>query len=383
MMRNVKLKKFLVNNIFPVFSLINRILPKDKRKILIYCANDELIDNSEAVYDYLVENGYYKKYKILCSVKNPDKYTSPHPESIMFISKIGGIVQYMFSGYMFYSMGKIPIKPTKKQMVVNMSHGIPLKAIYKLSNLDNGEEFFFTYLCATSEFYRPIMAKAFGCPEENVCICGEPKTDKLFMKKDQSSGEKMIVWAPTFRQSAYLGYDDSSEADFLPFVKNSNWTELNDVLRSAGVKLVAKLHPLQDLNGFTEAVYSNLEIYSDKLFRQHGYDLYELLSRSDALLADYSSVYLEYLVLNRPIGFTLSDIDEYTNKRGFLFENPLDYMPGKKIYSEKELYEFIEDIAGGVDEYEAEREKVNDLANYYRDGRNCERVLKIAGITMP
>ena len=104
------------------------------------------------------------------------------------------------------------------------------------------------------------------------------------------------------------------------------------------------------------------------------------MAQSDALIADYSSVYLHYLLLNRPIGFALSDIKEYGDTRGFVFENPLDYIPGKKLYSKEDLLKFLDDIACGKDRYAEERERVCNLVHQYQDGKNCERLLKIAGI---
>ena len=265
-------------------------------------------------------------------------------------------------------------------MVVNLWHGIPCKSIGKLSNLNNGKEFFFSYVCASSEFYRPIMAKAFGCPEENVCICGEPKTDRLYDVQKLESKNKLVLWTPTFRQSEYLGYNDSQSSSLLPLIDDTNWEELNEVAKGKEIKIVVKLHGAQNLNGFTEKLYSNLEIYSDSFFRKRRYNLYDFMAQSDALLADYSSVYLEYLLLNRPIGFTLEDIDEYKDTRGFVFENPLDYMPGEKLYSKADLYQFLNDLATAKDTYKDDRKRVCNLVHQYKDGRSCERILRIAGI---
>ena len=381
MLRNVKLKKFLVQNVFPVFSFINKYLPKKENCILIYCANDNLSDNSETLYKYLVDNNYYEKYRIYCILKNYKNYTSPNKARIKFVSQTFGTIKYLFSKYMFYSMGKIPIKPSKEQVIINMWHGIPLKSIGHLSQIDNGEEFFFTYVCASSELFRPIMAAAFGCPEKNVCICGEPKADRLFAQRKKDSTNKLILWTPTFRQSKYLGYSDSTETNFLPLFENNEWIKLNDMLKKKGLKLVAKLHPGQDLNGFEEEILSNLEVYSSMAFEKEKGDLYEMLSLSDALITDYSSVYFNYLLLNRPIGFDLSDIKEYSDSRGFVFENPLDYMPGEKLYSKEDLFKFLDDIAVGKNNYVEERKRVCNLVHQYQDGKNCERLLKIAGIT--
>ena len=379
MIKNVKLKRFLVDAIFPVFSVINRVIPKDENIIFFYCANDELNDNSKAVFDYLIENDYYKKYKIVCGVGDPQKYSEYIRENIKFISKKACVTQYMKSGHVLYSMGKIPIKPTRNQIVINMWHGIPLKKIGLMSNVSNGKEFFFTYVCASSETWKPVMSKAFGCPEENVCICGEPKADKLIIPRREKE-YKLIIWAPTFRQSAYLGYNDSKEPNLLPLFEQSEWGKLNDYLRYRNIKMIVKLHPLQDARGLTSNVLSNLEIYSGEAF-EHSYgDIFELMSQSDALISDYSGVFLDYLVLDRPICCVLDDYEDYKNTRGFVFDDPLKYMPGKKAYRKEDIYSFIDDVSNEFDEFQEERRKVNPLVNKYTDGQNCKRLLELANI---
>lgn len=379
MIKNIKLKRFLVNSIFPVFSLLNHIIPKDDNTVFFYCANDELNDNTDAVFNYMIEKGYNRKYKMICGVGDPKKYRSRLTRNVSFISKKKCVFQYMRSGHVLYCMGKMPIKPTKNQTVVHMWHGVPLKKIGLLSNVSNGKEFFFTYVCAPSETWRPVMAAAFGCPEENVCICGEPKADKLFIPKKESN-EKLIVWAPTFRQSEYLGYNDSKQENLLPLIDEKEWENLNKYLSEKNVRLIVKTHPMQDLRGLTSYKLSNLEIYGADTFVKEKGDIFELMSQSDALISDYSGVFLDYLVLNRPICYVLDDYEDYKNTRGFVFEDPLEFMPGHKAYNKEDLLAFINDVAEGNDLYEKERIDVNKKVNVYCDGKNCKRVLKIAKI---
>lgn len=378
MIKNVRIKRFLVNYIFPVFSLTNKLIKKDDNSIFIYCANGELNDNSEAIYNYLITNEYNKKYRIICGGANMDKIQEL-PPNVSFISKRRCVMQYMKSGHIFYSMGKIPIKPSDKQIVINMWHGIPIKKIGKMSNIGNGEEFFFTYVCAPSKIFVPIMAQSFGCPEKNVLICGEAKADKLFMPK-VNRNNKLIVWAPTFKQSKFLGYDDSSNSSIVPLFDEKEWKELNKYLKQNKVDLIVKLHPMQDVDKGLKTKYSNLEIYCDAEFKNENKDIFWLMSQADGLITDYSGVYIDYLLLNRPICFALSDIEEYSNRRGFVFDNPLDYMPGKKAYCKDDIYAFIKEIADGQDLYEDDRNKINAVFNHYKDGENCKRLLEFSKI---
>ncbi len=86
-------------------------------------------------------------------------------------------------------------------------------------------------------------------------------------------------------------------------------------------------------------------------------NFYELIGISDGLLSDYSSVAVDYLLLDRPLGYVLADYNIYREKRGFVFEDPLEYMPGEKIYNACDLKKFMKHLSDGTDSYRAEEGK--------------------------
>ena len=67
---------------------------------------------------------------------------------------------------------------------------------------------------------------------------------------------------------------------------------------------------------------------------------------------------IDYLLLNRPIGFTLDDYDAYTESRGWVFEDPLEYMPGEHIYNVQQFEQFVLDVKNGKDDYENQRKAI-------------------------
>ena len=80
------------------------------------------------------------------------------------------------------------------------------------------------------------------------------------------------------------------------------------------------------------------------------------ISQTDALITDYSGIAFEFMLLNRPIGYVVSDMQMYT--RGFAVNNPLDYMPGNKIRHLDDMLIYIKDVAESIDRYKAERTKL-------------------------
>ena len=83
--------------------------------------------------------------------------------------------------------------------------------------------------------------------------------------------------------------------------------------------------------------------------------MYQFLTLTDALISDYSSVAVDYMLLDKPIAYLLEDFEQYKKVRGFVFEDPLEYMPGYHIYSNEELDRFLSDIHNHKDIYKEKR----------------------------
>ena len=68
----------------------------------------------------------------------------------------------------------------------------------------------------------------------------------------------------------------------------------------------------------------------------------ELMLISDVLITDYSSIMIEYPILNKPTVFFTYDLDEYlANERGFYYDFKT-IVPGPIVYTSDELIDVIE-----------------------------------------
>jgi CDP-glycerol glycerophosphotransferase (TagB/SpsB family) len=135
----------------------------------------------------------------------------------------------------------------------------------------------------------------------------------LAIKKDRA---KLVVWLPTFR-SSYLGeIRDDSSANSPDPLSEETLAKLDEMLEGAGTMLVIKLHLMDSKNMQKWLFYRNICIYTDSRFREEGLNLYKLLACSDALVTDFSSCAIDYLLLNKPIGLFAPDISSYV--RGFM-----------------------------------------------------------------
>ena len=89
MFRNVFLKKILKTNFFPIFSLLNKFVPKSDKKILIYSANKGIGHSLIPLRQYLQNQGFGQKYRIICGIESL-KYKDEGPWEFVSKTKVKG-----------------------------------------------------------------------------------------------------------------------------------------------------------------------------------------------------------------------------------------------------------------------------------------------------
>lgn len=99
-------------------------------------------------------------------------------------------------------------------------------------------------------------------------------------------------------------------------------------------------------------------------------DIQELLMDTDLLVTDYSSAYIDYLLLNRPVVFYNFDFEDYLlNDREMYYEYDC-VTPGYKAENFDQLLEEFERLADGEDRFVKEREEVRNLF-YCKEGQRA------------
>ncbi len=384
-MNNQILKSILKRSIFRFLSWINKFVPKNEKKVLLYISKKKFIYNIGPLRNYLLEQGYYHKYNISYGILYYEKYGDK--AWVEYFAFIKSVWTYLNAKYVFYTCGQIPIKPSVKQTVIHMDHGnCAFKTGGSLSNVNFGYQYFFTYVIATSDLYVPIMAEEYGCPEDCVKVAGEPMADTLLQpplkKYNFQSYDKVLVWMPTFRNSELMGYNDSNLETFVPLFEVEEYPLLNDWLAQYNIKLIVKLHPIQTVPNGLQRHFSHLSVYSHDEFVKTEYDMYTLLANSDGLIGDYSSVSMQYLFTDKPQAFVVPDLNSYKSNRGFIFENPEDYMAGHIIKTKEEFKLFVDDFARDKDPFKDKRHWVCNQIFKYKDAKSCERIVKLSGMSL-
>lgn len=193
---------------------------------------------------------------------------------------------------------------------------------------------------------------------------GQPRFDRLrFLKKnpDKSllsertkhslqSSEYNILYAPTHKDGVY-------KTELFPF-PDSNMRKLESYLMKNGIHIYIRLHIHEENSGLIDE-YTNYENihYAGHEF---SFSAVELMPYFDALVTDFSSIYLDYVLLDRPMLFVKDKFDKYKELRGLAF-NYDQYWPGPKIDTQEEFINEIEKlIITDNDPYAYERKFVRD-----------------------
>ena len=101
-----------------------------------------------------------------------------------------------------------------------------------------------------------------------------------------------------------------------------------------------------------------------------------LLYYSDIMITDYSGIYFDYLLMDRPIIFYNYDIESYKTHRGLIM-NYEDNTPGPKVNNQSDLLNAIEEYLINPDKDKEFREEIKKKFHKYEDGKACERTYEL------
>ncbi len=230
----------------------------------------------------------------------------------------------------------------------------------------------FDKLVASSSHTAKLMASTFRAPLEDILITGLPRNDVLFehingAEIDQNQAladaitkakglgaRKLFLYAPTFRP------DGSNPLNTI------NFPILNEALTTLNYHFLITLHPK----------FSAKDIRLDEnLTNIHyvpaGFDSYPQLKHIDVLVTDYSSLYIDYLLLDRPIIFYTYDLETYKKEMG-LHEDFDTLTPGPHPTTFTELIGAIRDN----DRHTSERAHTRKVLFTHTDGNASKRLIQ-------
>ena len=342
--------------------------------------------NSRYLFEYVKEN--LPEITPLFVINDPELRNSLSSkygkQYFIETESIQGIRQALSAGVWFTSAG-LPAYGTglhKKRLIINLWHGVPLKKIALLDpNLKKAARIYFkkifseNYTCilTTSHELIPLMARSFAVSEDKIKVWGQPRNDGLFQKNDcrKILGQlfpdlpeytKTVLYAPTFR--------DYGQVQLFPF-KDFDQEQLEAFLEEKNMLLFIRTHVADQGSA---APYLGKRIRF--LGNEQAEDVTGILNIFDCLITDYSSIYIDYLLTDKPMIFLPYDRQQYLDGRGMNFDYD-DVTPGPKPET---FNDFLDALSPKEDFWKSERTRVNRLFNEIQHpcaADICNKVLKM------
>ena len=385
--------------LLPIIKLLKKMIRTPKSNRIIIETKPDYADNGRVISEYMVENGYTDKYQIIWLVEDPKKFQQYKTKNVKFVRSIGKHhIQRTVRAYYYALTSKYVLfthvfrwveKKLPDQIYVNLWHGCG----YKASRRVPGKENIFDYCLVPGRVFIDTKAEFFGCDKEKVLPIGYPRYN--LYKKDNpevakyfaslssdasdSRPRKNILWMPTFIQTKDLIYYDNPIPSIigLPLMNSVlDLDRLEKICEEANVNLIIKRHRIGRAPQVDSEEKKDPHVFylDDDILTEKRIQLYEMISRTDALITDFSSVAIDYILVDKPIGFTLDGLADYAKTRGFAFEDPREYMPGEHLYNLDDLEVFIKNVSNGVDLGKELRNKVIDVTHNKTDDY-CKRIL--------
>lgn len=199
-----------------------------------------------------------------------------------------------------------------------------------------------------------------GYPETEQTDYGTDKQTALKIKELKKKGYKIILFSPTWK----VVTEDKQKV----LSEQFKLDELVPFLEKHKLAFVFKLHPKDTLN------YGDL---SHPLILKYDKDrdIYPVFKEIDLMITDYSSIYMDYLLLDRPIVFFSYDQEEYIKNERALQYDYEAITPGKKTQNTEELINELQTVlVDERDKYSKARQDVRSQFYEYMDGQSCERI---------
>lgn len=312
-------------------------------------------------YAYLYLNQYQKEnIRAIWISRNKEavELLQKHHQEAYYYYSLKGIYFCLHAGvYIFDNYSKdISFWLSGGALKVNLWHGTGTKKINQDNNFDyvrhpkNRWERFRTalrrmsdekpshYTLATSKNMAKILLTAFGSDMDHMLVVGHPRNDILFqgglkniytdleaemvkqLKAYRREGKKCIFYAPTFRDSETIFFEILDLEEFNQFLWDHDYI------------FFSKLHVKSKLKDkFSKLQYSNIKDIPADI------DTYTVLEYADMLVVDYSSIYLDYMMLDRPVVVFPFDYQEYIQNSRECYFNYDTFMPEIRVETMEEL----------------------------------------------
>lgn len=373
--------------VYAVIWLVDRLVPKVRQAAL--AVSPDFDDQGLAVAEELDRRGVPIVW-LTATRHDPNGHRARRdaPGRAVFRWSAKGLWTYFRSRYVFYTHGIFGFAtPPRTKVVVNLLHGVPIK---RIGLSDNRQPMRASLALATSPAFQEILCRAWAMPAERIPVTGLPRNDRLLRSRegarpdlgtDLGTGYRhLILWMPTYRRSVRgdIRTDGVADRDKPGGIDGFDPAAFDAFLADLDAACILKMHPMAAPEDLPEPS-RRMKLWDDRTLDDAGLTLSELMGRADLLISDASNVWVDFLLLDRPIVFAFGDMPDYERDRGFSIDGLADQLPGPTVATFPELTDAIGASLGGAfdraRDHRVERERARALMHTHTDDRSAERVV--------
>lgn len=296
-------------------------IPKDKNLILFSAwFGNKYVDSSMYEFEYFLN---HSNKKVFWYTKNKSLYNDLRQKKIpvLYSKSLKGIwyqirACMLVSSIQFDDFNRFLLKDC---IYLDLDHGFWGKNVgIQLPSAQKTGASWYRFCKSEVDMYQTASgwstiehwSPCFDIQPDHYIFCNKPRIDVLFDKKLQQgkneivdrikNGRKMVAYLPTHRSSGKKSMSLDSILDL---------KRIQEICEQKYCVFVIKKH------FYHRNEVENLENYPNIFdITQENIDTQVLLTQADVLVTDFSSCFIDYLALDRPIIYYAYDYDDYMEK---------------------------------------------------------------------
>ena len=322
--------------IYAAIFAVMRLFPLKANKIVFLSPhNENFSDSLGAVMDEIIRRDEFKVVRISCDALTLNfKSVSGFFKGVgraaaFFTVKIYHLAtaKFIFMNDNFMPLAKLNFKP--EAVITQLWHaegvfkrfGFFIEQPPEVRSIEKACSEKLTYVVCSSEAVAPVYAEAFGVDESKVLPLGSARADYFLNDKNSARlraefdskypecrGKAIVLYAPTFR--------DNPERD-KHILDGFDAASFNERFGSK-YALLYRMHP---------QVRTCKEKPSGAIDVGDYPNVGELIKIADVLITDYSSICMDFALMEKPMYFYAFDLENYEDERAFFFDYEA-YVPG-------------------------------------------------------
>ena len=252
-------------------------------------------------------------------------------------SSVAGLWAYLRANLVVHTKGLYGVpRRSRAKYFVNLWHGMPVKRLYLNAPVGRRQT---DVLTVTSQVHRSNLSSTWGLPQDRIIIEGLPRGDRLVRAASEpmpkalaaeARGRRLCLWLPTYRTAmSTLEHRDGYDFGNVFQLPGATVEAVAELFAARGLHVIVKPHPIAGQQPTVSL--PGLTVWNEEDLAARDLTLYQALGHAELLLTDHSSVWIDYLLLRRPVVFTIGDREDYSESRGHYFTPLEEYLPGPAV----------------------------------------------------